>query len=849
MRTVKFALPAALMIVLPAFAAPDLGVALPHRPSDGYADVRRANIFGAQKRTEEGRAFIAKLRALPAENRNLEERQSVDMAEYAFLRHDTGANKARCIECLKAVYDSCPTSFWGWAAFSFLKEYGEDVLEPRKDPLRGLGPFGDGVVNLVPRMLEKAAAPDRNLSSDLERIMAATNDVQIADLSGLKPGSLVRRAILRKRLVEICGADKIGEVLSSEGGAALFARLWKDDAVLEDFLLSGPVFSGPKALEVLMTLFLNDSSEQWSKTEIGRRVTVAVALNAKAGDDLAATVRHWAAFRRIAEVDGFLKEAASNDCREWRFVVTRPRDSAETLYLNSRRHFPTRNFYRLINNVPYRRTNCFGASKFRKFGKHMKAWEGYMRPWDASGLSRLYLRSRIGGVCVEQSKWAAYAANSQGLMAVTGGQPGRRATKFRPKAPPHLSWVLRGANGNWRVLNNIRPYTHSVFSIWGSDFQHLLSVERAFADREAHDESELLLFAGRTREAAMRCPYNYTAWRAYADGFRNGGASIAQWQRYLAELLELQPEGRQVTWDFAHEALDAMAKKGMAKNELAKETAKVFMALPQPKVRVAEEMNFRKKALMRALRHFKDHPELEDKLLGVAFEANKESPAYLPQIFGHVLARLGKDKERLGRFFSVIASIGRSAEADAPGTVDWRRIFTMADFSSDREAFRMIANFRDESDPPAGAAKVPLNDYGAALASDDALVVVSSRGKGDTPEDHPRVTDATPYDPKRKGLLTTKAQKAPWVTVELAGLVKLSGITVDGAGKGMAIWISDDGEQWSKIAECGKDNPAWRVDLRKDAPSGKLVKLGYEPGEKRKVLAIRKILVYGNRQY
>ena len=105
------------MIVLPAFAAPDLGVALPHRPSDGYADVRRANILGAQKRTEEGRAFIAKLRALPAENRNLEERQSVDMAEYAFLRHDTGANKARCIECLKAVYDSCPTSFWGWAAF------------------------------------------------------------------------------------------------------------------------------------------------------------------------------------------------------------------------------------------------------------------------------------------------------------------------------------------------------------------------------------------------------------------------------------------------------------------------------------------------------------------------------------------------------------------------------------------------------------------------------------------------------------------------------------------------------------------------------------------------------------
>ena len=801
--------------------------------------------MGAEKRLEEGKAFLAKLRAMPAEKRNLEERQSVDMAEYAFLRYDLGLNKVRCIECLKAVYDSGPTSFWGWAAYTFLKEFGENVPEPPKDPLRGIGAFGEGVVNLEPKMLEKGVCDEAKIASAMGRVMAATNEVQFADVSSLKPGSPVRRAILRKRLIEICGAAKIREIFAAKDGAELFARLWENDAVLEDFLLSGPVFSGPEALEVLMTLFLNDKAEEWSKSEMGRRVTVAVALNAKDSSDLVANVRHWAAFRRIAKVGGFLKEAESNDCREWRFVVTNPRDPGETLYLNAQRHFPTKKFYRLISNVPYRKTNCFGANKFRKFRDGMSAWEGYMRPWEASGWPRLYLRSRVGGVCVEQSSWAALAANSQGLLAVTGGQPGRKATKFRPKAPPHLSWVLRGANGNWRVLNNIRPYTHSVFTLWGRDFQHLLSVERAFADREAHDESELLLFAGRTSEAAMRCPYNYTAWRAYADGFKKSDASIAQWQRYLAELLKLQPEGRQVTWDFAHEALDAMANKGMVKEALADEVAKVFLALPQPKTRVSEEMNFRKVALDRTWRLFEKEPQLADKLLGVAFEANKESSGYLPQIFGYALERLGKDKERLGRFFSAIAAIGRSEEADSSGIVNWRRIFAMADFSSDREAFRMMANLRDESDPPTGASKVPLKDYGAVLASDDALVVVSSRGKGDTPEDHSRVTDATPYNPKRKGLLTTRPEKAPWVTVELAGLVKLSGITVDGAGKGMVIWISDDGEQWSKIAECGKGNSAWRVDLRNDTPSGKFVKLGYEPGKKRRALAVRKILVYG----
>ena len=848
MRIKNFIQSAAVIFALPAFAMSGLGVMLPHSPSDGYADVRSANLMGAEKRLEEGKAFLAKLRSIPAEKRNLEERQSVDMAEYALLRHDLGSNKARCIECLKSVYDSGSTSFWGWAAYTFLKEFGENVPEPPKDPLRGLGAFGEGVVNLEPKVLEKGVCDGAKIASAMGRIMAATNEVQFADVSSLKPGSPVRRAILRKRLIEICGAAKIREILAAKDGAELFARLWEDDAVLEDFLLSGPVFSGPKALEVLMTLFLNDKAEEWSKSEMGRRVTVAVALNAKSGSNLVATVRHWAAFRRIAKVDGFLKEAESNDCREWRFVVRNPRDPGETLYLNAQRHFPTKKFYRLICNVPYRKVNCFGASKFRKFRDGMSAWEGYMRPWEASGWPRLYLRSRVGGVCVEQSSWAALAANSQGLLAVTGGQPGRKATKFKPKAPPHLSWVLRETNGNWRVLNNIRPYTHSVFTLWGRDFQHLLSVERAFADREAHDESELLLFAGRVKEAALRCPYNYTAWRAYTDALKKADVSIEEWQSYLADLLKLQKEGRQVTWDFAHEALDAMAKKGMSKEALADEVAKVFLALPQPKTPVSEEMNFRKVALDRALCQFEKKPQLADKLLGVAFEANKESSGgYLPQIFGYALERLRKDKTRLARFFSGVATTGEDGSGGKK--VDWRRIFSMADFSADRGAFRMIANFRDENDPPTGASKVPLNDYGAALASDDALVVVSSRGKGDTPEDHPRVTDATPYNPKRKGLFTTRPEKAPWVTVELAGLVDLSGVSVIGAKKGMKIWLSDDGSQWRNLAQCDRDRSSWRIDLRKSDYSGKFIKVGYEPGSKKESLTLKKILVYGNKQY
>ena len=827
-RKMAIAVFGAALLAAAADAAPDLSAIQPVRAADGYEDVRRANLLGAGGRLDEGREFIAKLRARPSGKLNLEERQSADMAEFAFLRYNLVANRERCIACLKAAYDAGPSSFWGWPAYEFLKELGVDVPAPPKDPLRGLGAWGDGVVNLEPKRLVKG---ERDGGCCIPPV-ACPYPMTLAEL---KPGSSVRGAILRRRLVEVCTEGKIKEILGAEGGDRLFHRLWDDDATLEDFLLSGPVFDAPLALETLMTLFLNDEQEKWSESEMGRRATVAVAINAQKGDDMKATVRHWAAFRRIGTAGRFVKEAAKRDCREWRFIVRRPADAAETLYLNAQRRFPTRRPGSVSRNVPYRKTNCFGANKFRKFRPQMRAWEGYMRPWEASGLPRLYLRSRVGGVCLEVSQWSARAANSQGIMAVTCNQPGR---------PPHLCWAMRGEDGDWRLHYRAHRYSNKCFTLWGKGFQYLQATERAFADRTAHDESELLLFAGRVKEAAMRCPYNYPAWRAYAGSLKSADTSIDGWRTYLGELVRLQPEGRLVTWDFAHEALDAMQKKGMDDAELAKETAKVFRALPQPKSHIAEEMDFRKDALDRALERFKGSPELEEKLLAVAIEANKGSPAFMPQIFGFAIERFGKDKDRLGRFFAAAAGAGETGKS----VLDWRRLFATGDFRSDRHAFRMLADFRNEREPPAGTAKVPVTDYGAPLVSGDALVKVSSRGKGDTPEDHARVSDATPYDPKRKGLFATKAEDAPCVVVELAGYVEITGVTVVGEAKGLVVWTAGD-DLWNKTVDASAGTGGLRVDLRKDPPTAKFVKVGFEPGGGKKSLSLKKILVYGNKMY
>ena len=807
-------------------------------PFDGWGDVARANTLGREKKNDEALSFLKELRASRSGSTIVDERQSVDMAEFVFLRHDFPKNKERCLQCLKSAYAAGPTTFWGWAAYTLLKDLGVDVPMPPKDPLRGLGKFGDGVVNLEPVFLcaENRGPLVRTTAKHLLANEKAKFDAAKVKPADLKAGSRVRRAILRARLVESCTAEKIDSLLAIKGGKALFSRLWNDDAALEDFLLSGPAFDAPLALETLMTLYLNDAngdaksgmpSIRWTQTETGRRATIAVALNARSGDDLAATVRHWAAFRRIGLWERFVSEAAKRDCREWRFIVRRPIDPADILYLNSTEKFPTKRrlnvgrFGRL--RVPYRETNCFGVSKWAKNDE-------FLRPWTVSGLPRQYLRTRVGGVCTEQSMWAALCANAHGIMSERAGQPA------------HCAWLIREENGDWKIISNIKRYTAGVFLLWGRGFQYIQSTERAFADRAAFDESELLRFLGRPVEAIQRCPYSYSAWRDWTDGLKAKDASPEEWRGYLDELLDKCPDGRLVTWDFAWEAIEAMAGKGMDEKSLAKATAKVFKSLPQPKRWIAEEMNYEKDAIHRFLGRFDKNDALILRILAIALSVNGENHDYLTRIFSYALGRWSKDAKKMHEFLRISSAISGS------GKMDWRRISTLKGVNEDRAIFRSIAEFRNKSDPPKGSLKVPERDFRADLVSGDALVRISSSGRDDRPEDHARVSDATPYDSNREGNFATGEEESAWAVVELAGETEIKGIMVVGDVSKLKVWTSLDAEEWTPVKVPSTASRNLRIDLNGISPEARFVKVGREGGAK-SVLSLKKILVYGKKLY
>ena len=187
--------------------------------------------------------------------------------------------------------------------------------------------------------------------------------------------------------------------------------------------------------------------------------------------------------------------------------------------------------------------------------------------------------------------------------------------------------------------------------------------------------------------------------------------------------------------------------------------------------------------------------------------------------------------------------------ASSAGKIDWRRLCSVKGCMEDRTAFRMMADFRNEEDPPKGTAKVAETDYGAPLASGDALVVTSSAGKGDTPEDYARVSDATPYDPSRRGLFVTRADEAPYAVMEMAGDVVVKGVTAIGAEMPLTVWVKGEEDDWKEVGGGAPKDGVLRVDLTGNPQTVKSVKVGCKPGDGKKALRLKKILVYGDRLF
>jgi len=815
---------------------------------DDYGVVSKASQFRLDGKIAEGEAYVAEQRARPREGLSPAQLQAEDMAEFALYRLDA-AYRNRCIQLLRKVHATGPTTIWGWAAYGYLQEFGvTDVEKPMLDPRFHLGEIADGVLDFNPKTLTSGPSPAKSgCAAALLKAEASKIPLKVPSAEDLEPGCPLRQSILRTRLIELCGAENVDRILSQEGGEKLFSRLWDDIETLEAFLLSGPVFDPKLALETLMTLFLNDENG-WTQTELGRKIAVATALNAcdmRHGKDkkydFLELMRCYAATRRLAE-RGLLHESAmKRDTREWRFIVRYPTNPVDILYLNSR-PFPYEKPGSAIHTIPYRTRNCFGEH-------HLSKTRQYYTPWRYSDWPMWYRNHRVGGICNRQSTYGAVLANAHGLMAERAGQPN------------HCAWLLRDEKGLWNIHNDINKYTRGVFLFWGSGYQYIQAVERAFADRKGHDHSELFRFLAAhfalssgdaafvdkfDRMAISACPYSYDAWRDYTDRLKKGKASPEAWLKYIETLVRTAPEGRTVSWDFGFEALKAMREAGANDDKVFEGLLTLVDGLPEPEKAIAEEMDFYGVVLNPVKKLFPKDTERMQKFLVDVLEANWNKGRYMSDVLRFAVETFKNDNETCAKFFAAFENLGSQRTPLSGKGIDFRRLILAASRAGQRDTFRTFADIRNHLSPPPKGNKMPERDFGGArIVSERALLTTSGPVRGNRAEDYPRVTDLTPLDPKTKFLFKAGGKES-YATVEMPGNVKIAGVALMGTVKSPVVSISEDGKTWTEIHREAGSVEDLRVTGATPRPMAKYVRVTGAVGEP---LALKKILVYGEPLY
>lgn len=314
------------------------------------------------------------------------------------------------------------------------------------------------------------------------------------------------------------------------------------------------------------------------------------------------------------------------------------------------------------------------------------------------------------------------------------------------------------------------------------------------------------------------------------------------------------PDGRTATWDLAFEALYELRRGHVPADELQSVVSRLITALREPERTIGEEMDYEGVVLRRAARLFCDDPERQLRLLLTALEANWGTREYFSQILAQGLSMYADEPEQCERLldeFSKLAARHASAGEGLKGKgVDFNSLIGRASATRQRAAFQTLAALRNRLDPPRKGRPQPTHDFDAKLISDRGLLYIGDSARRDSPQDYPRVIDASPVSRKRTHLISI-SHKAPWAVVELQGLCDLSGIVVTGKNMaGLTVSVSDDGNDWQPLpVPADATATALRLYCTSNRPRAKFVRVSREGGASTDPLCLRKLLVYGDTLY
>ncbi len=803
---------------------------------DGTDLVEKATKFRTSGDFKGGAAFIASLRRIPQDSFTADQRQCIDIAEYALWRK-TPERAASNVALLEHALSLGRDTFWGQCAMGFLILSGKD-LKPRaryRAPVRSRPQGGPGAVPPFP-------------AETIERRLA-----------GIAPGAALQEAdkadIVRMEILRRIGRDGWNALWSRPGAAAFAEKFFADRMWMEDFAWSGPA-DWPKALPALESIVFQDGGRWISGDGAGRRCATAMALECS-GRGEAWLADYFDAFRETFREGRLHLHALSQPVWQWRFALQQSHVQSHSddpanqqRFMQKFVNMPSPAYGKAHWFVPYRGFNCFGESVHSSV---------YYQAWKTAGEWPLRRYSHtVGGVCGELSKFGTACSNSHGLPATTAGQP------------RHCAYVRLLPGGGWEIDNSADEPTDMHLRLWPSpSWSYTQAYESVFGgDRETrHDACRFAALAalaakrpggGAAAEAFFKraCaarPRHLDAWIAYGAWLRGTSCTLATEREWCLAAMSAMDGWRQPVWDLVTPYFARVAKeKGAA--ALADELAGFMPRFRQPEEKIQEEADFGK-TLSAWTAPLRGSPELEAKVLAAALEAQRGTRGFLSQVLLRGCEEMMRDDARAALCMKVLsdftaAGAGKGAK---PGTLDFSALLLGASRTGNLRSFRQIAVLQDRLEPLKDAKPAyPATDFGGTLLSSGGMLRISSSCRRDTPRNYARGISAAPAQGRA---FCADFEDSPWAEVVLPGAADITGVLlVDESDKGRSqtpveIRVSEDGRNWTSVYSAEDAVAVRRVDLSARPVRARRVMVRRRPGAKRGYMQLDKFLVYGRKLY
>ena len=641
-------------------------------------------------------------------------------------------------------------------------------------------------------------------------------------------------------LHRVAGDETLARLQSTDDGVAFLEALEGNDRWMHELLDSGPLQRGEIVLPFLFELWHTDPALTESDVHRSMAVACALAMGMRDLDPQWMIDRHdW--FRNAWNA-GLLNTGYGDlNTFERRFLargLQRPSwTTADALeHLRERVCIPRQQYAGAAWRAPYRGHNAFGDSVQGPM---------YYMPFATSYGSSAEMAIEVGGVCGSLSHVGAAAAIAAGIPALTMGEPGHCAYAVQTK--PHVwqpAYSLSWKRGLHTTMSRSTWPSLEMSQVAMTDDQRTHAA--GTARRRAlwlEDQGNIPKADASWRSACKANPLDESLWRGRAEFGQRHTLSGVWWNNLRDDLQSaLLPAHPEPTWHL----LQAHVFPGLLANAKAARKRASF------------------KSYIGALDGWGPVRWNIEGAFNWAWKTAKTPGAKLALLTSTLVqmidnTQLGapyvawaqdkvKDKPELQTAFETALLEQARGEGDGPTNVLTQMARTMlpaAAEAHDLETFQRIgkaSSLLHESRMSLADMKVaPF--AGELLSSGGALRIFKPGNRWDSPERHWGVLE------EYGGWFHTQNGDTPWFEVELPRFGDLSGIILDsrpghpGRANGVRVLVSEDGEQWTQVAQTNSGNQLQRIDLGQTSPRARFVRFERDG----QCMHYHRVLIYGER--